>query len=335
MGVFKRGNVWWIRYSFKGKILRETSGSDNKTVAKQLLSVRKAEVAQGKLKIKSKDNQIMFSDYSLEFLRWARIHRKPKSFLRYQVSLNQLTPFFGNQKLVDITKKDIERYKAERINKASGSTINRDLACLKKLFNNAIAEDILEHNPVIGIEFFKEPKRSVDFLSDGEATRLINACDTLAIKTFVVLGLNTGMRLNELLSLKWNDINLGDKLITLKDTKNNKEDSIPLNETVVKHLEEHERISEYVICKPDGGQYQNIRKSWLRVIKKARLSNISPHVLRHTFVTTLVREGADLVAVKELGRWSNLKLVQRYAHVAEDHRTRIINKLNCKFGGDT
>ena len=157
MGVFKRGNVWWIRYSYKGKIIRETSASENKTVAKQLLSVRKAEIAQGKLKIKSKDSQIMFGEYSLAFLRWAKIHRKPKSALRYQVSLNQLTPFFNNQKLVDITKKDIERYKAKRIKTASGSTINRDLACMKKMFNNAISEDILEHNPVIGVEFFKEP----------------------------------------------------------------------------------------------------------------------------------------------------------------------------------
>ncbi len=66
-----------------------------------------------------------------------------------------------------------------------------------------IADDILEHNPVVGVEFFKEPKRSVKFLSDEEAKRLIDACDTLAIKTFVVLGLNTGMRLNELLSLKF------------------------------------------------------------------------------------------------------------------------------------
>ncbi|MBC8489126.1 MAG: site-specific integrase [Bacteroidetes bacterium] len=334
MGVFKRGNIWWIRYSYKGKILRETSSSENKTVAKQLLSVRKAEVAQGKLKIKSKDNQILFSDYSLEFLRWARIHRKTKTFLRYRASINQLTPYFKNQKLIDITKKDMENYKVERIKEATGSTINRDLACLKKMFNNAIADGITDINPVIGVEFFKEPKRSVEFLSEEEGKRLIKACDTEAMKTFVILGLHTGMRYNEMLSLKWEDVNLDDKLITLKDTKNNKEESIPLNKAAWGRLKSLKQKSEYVISKDDGDRYRDIRKSWQRVIKKAGLNNITPHILRHTFATTLVREGADLNAVKELGRWSELKLVERYSHVSKDHRTRVINKLDKMFQDD-
>jgi site-specific recombinase XerD len=89
-----------------------------------------------------------------------------------------------------------------------------------------------------------------------------------------------------------------------------------------------------VICKSDGSKYQNIRKSWIRVLKKANLRKLSPHALRHTFATMLVREGADLMAVKELGRWSNLKLVERYAHVANDHRTRVIGKLD-RFQSDT
>ncbi|MCU0643488.1 MAG: site-specific integrase [bacterium] len=335
MGVYQRGSIWWIRYSHKGKIIRETSNSENKTVAKKLLSIRKAEIAQGKYKIKSNDSQILFQDYANEFLRWAKIHRKPKSFLRYQTSVNQLIPYFGKIKLASISKKDIERYKANRIAQVSGSTINRDLACLKKMYNNAISDGIVEINPVIGVEFFKEPRRSPNFLSDDEAVKLIEACDTDAIKTFVILGLNTGMRLNELLSLKWDDVNLDDRLIVLKDTKNNKEDSIPLNDTALEQLQQQNRISEYVVCKSDGSKYQNIRKSWIRVLKKANLRKLSPHALRHTFATMLVREGADLMAVKELGRWSNLKLVERYAHVANDHRTRVISKLDNKFQGDT
>jgi len=335
MGVFKRGNVWWIRFSHKGKIIRETSSSENKTVAKQLLSVRKAEVAQGKLKIKSKDSQILFSEYSLEFLKWAKIHKKKGGFLRYKFSIKKLSPFFDNKKLKDISKKDIDIYKGERIKNVTGSTINRDLACLKKMFNNAIAENILEHNPVKNVEFFKEPKKSFNHLSEDDASSLIDACDTDAIKTFVILGLHMGLRKNEILSLKWEEVNLSDKLIVLKDTKNNKEDFLPLNETVFEHLKQKDRKSDYVICKEDGKRYKDLRETWARIIKKAGLSHYTPHDMRHTFATTLIREGADLMAVKELGRWSDLKLVERYAFVAKDHRTRVINKLDGKFQGDT
>lgn len=331
MGVYKRGNNWWIRYSFKGKIRRESSGSENKSVAKKLLAIRKAEIAQGKYKIKSPESQILFQDYANEFLRWAKIHRKHKSFLRYQVSLNQLLPHFGKLKISNITRKEIERYKAKRRNQASGSTINRDLACMKKILNNAISDGIIDVNPVLGVEFFKEPKRSPNYLTDEEARRLIDACDTVAIKTFVILGLNTGMRLNELLNLKWEDVNLDDKLIVLKDTKNNKEESIPLNNTALNRLKKLTRLSDFVITKENGDPYLYIRKSWNRVVKKAGLKNITPHILRHTFATILVREGADLNAVKELGRWSELKLVERYSHVSNAHRTRVINKLDSKF----
>ena len=89
------------------------------------------------------------------------------------------------------------------------------------MFNNAIADGIIETKPVIGIEFFKEPNRSIDFLSEEEGRRLLRARDTEAIRAFVTLGLNTGMRLNELLPLKWDDVNLGDRLIVLRDSKNN------------------------------------------------------------------------------------------------------------------
>lgn len=70
------------------------------------------------------------------------------------------------------------------------------------------------------------------------------------------------------------------------------------------------------------------------MIRKAGLNDIFPHILRHTFATTLLREGADINAVKELGRWGDLKLVQRYAHVAKNHRTRVIDKLKNKFQDD-
>nr|MBC8184698.1 site-specific integrase [candidate division KSB1 bacterium] len=137
-----------------------------------------------------------------------------------------------------------------------------------------------------------------------------------------------------MLSLKWEDVNLDDKLITLKDTKNNKEETIPLNNTALDRLKNLNQISEYVVSKDDGDRYRDIRKSWQRVIKKAGLKNITPHILRHTFATTLVREGADLNAVKELGRWGDLKLLERYSHVSKDHRTRVINKLDNKFQDD-
>jgi len=85
------------------------------------------------------------------------------------------------------------------------------------------------------------------------------------------------------------------------------------------------------VSKQDGSGYYNFRKQWNQIIRRCGLKDCTPHVLRHTFATELVRSGADLMVIKELGRWSSLELVQRYAHVAKDHRTRVIRLLDNKF----
>ena len=77
--------------------------------------------------------------------------------------------------------------------------------------------------------------------------------------------------------------------------------------TVLDRLKSLKRTSEYVISKNDDHQYKHIRRAWLRVAKKAGLKKVTPHILRHPFAAMLVREGAVLNAVKELGRWSELK----------------------------
>jgi integrase len=216
----------------------------------------------------------------------------------------------------------------------SGSTINRDLACLKKLFNRALSDGYCEINPVVGVEFDKEPLRALDYLNEKEAKALIKACDTIAIKTFVVLGLNTGMRSQELLSLRWADLNFEDNVITLRSTKKGGDDTVPMNNNVVTLLSGLERKSNFVIHKSDGNRYNNIRKSWNRVVKLAGITKCSPHILRHTFGTTLHRRGVDLLTLKELGRWSDLKLLERYVHVGKEHSVRKISVLDEGFGGD-
>jgi integrase len=335
-GLYQRGNIWYIRFADqKGEIQRESSGSTNKSVAKQFLAVRKAEVFQGKFEKVQKKEKVLFKDYAQVFLRWAKLHRKVNTFKRYERSITQLLKHFGPIFLNDIKRQNIEEFKDKRKKSVSGSTINRDLACLRKLFNNAIADEFIDLNPLFKTEFFKEPKKSVNFLSEEEARRLIKSCDNEVTKSFVVIGLNTGMRLSEILSLKWVQINFEDNLITLKDTKNNKEDTIPMNDTLVEYLSSLKIKENYVISQDDGSRCINFRKHWTRVVKIAKLPHCTPHYLRHTWATMLVRAGVDLLTLKELGRWSDLTLVERYAHIDDKHRIRDINKLNSVFQTDT
>jgi len=339
MGVFKRpgSNNWWIRYSYNGKMIAESAKTTSKRIAQKKLDIIKAEIAKGTFQHIKKSEEITLAEYADIFLEWAETNLKPTSWKRYQVSMNQLLPFFGKSKLRNIDHKQIEKYRDTRSKRVSKLTINRDLACLKSLYSHAVKDGYCTENPVKKVRFYKETYKAFFYLTEDEAKRLLDACDETHIRTFVLLGLNTGMRTQEMLRLRWQDINFEDRTILISDSKSGNDDYIPISDYIQEYLMSLERNSEYVISKPDGQRYHDMRKPWNRIVEKANLQKekCTPHILRHTFATMLVRNGVDLLTVKELARWSDLKLVQRYAHVSKAHRTRVVNSLSDSFRTST
>ena len=330
MGVYKRGKVWYISYMVDGRQKKEKV-CENKKIAEQALLIRKAEVAQGKFRVASKRRRVLFRDFGEEFLVWIGEHRKPETLRRYRTSMKALVAYFGHRLLGDIHPFHIEGYKSKRIEAVQGATVNRDLACLKRMFNLAIKWEQAKTNPARDIEFYTESKQSIRFLSENEASLLLSACKDQTQRLFVLIGLHAGLRYKEILSLKWSHINLDDRILVVSESKNNKAAEIPMTNDIHEALNSAKRFGDFVISKGDGTPYVNFRKQWNQIIQQCGLKDCTPHVLRHTFATELVRSGADLMAIKELGRWSSLELVQRYAHVSKDHRTRVIHLLNNKF----
>ncbi len=74
-------------------------------------------------------------------------------------------------------------------------------------------------------------------------------------------------------------------------------------------------------------QHRSIRTAFATACKRAKLSDVTPHVIRHTFASRLVMRGADLRTVQELGGWKSLAMVQRYAHLSQDHKRQAIELL--------
>ncbi len=330
MGVFKRGKKYYISYMVDGT-QRKEAVSENKKTAEQVLAIRQAEIAQGKFNLAPKKQRILFRDFADEFLIWIGEHRKPETHRRYTASMKELVNYFGTRSLGSIHPFHIEGYKSQRIEHVEGATVNRDLACLKRMYNLAIKWERATKNPAKDIEFFTEPKQSIRFLNEEEASLLLSACVSQSQRLFVLIGLHAGFRYKEILSLKWSHVNLEDRLLVIVESKNNKAAEVPMTRDLFDALSSATRYGEFVISKEDGTPYVNFRKQWKQIMSRCKLRDCTPHVLRHTFATELVRSGADLMAIKELGRWSSLELVQRYSHVSPDHRTRVIHLLDGKF----
>ncbi|MCD6219046.1 tyrosine-type recombinase/integrase [Candidatus Calescamantes bacterium] len=233
MGVFKKGKNWYIDYYYQGRRIREKVGP-SKSLAELALKKRKIEIAEGKFLDKRKKERIRFRDFAKEFLE---VYSKPnkRSWKRDEISIKHLSKFFGGKYLSEITPYDIENYKKERIQKVSPSTVNRELTCLKTIFNKAIQWEKIDGNPVRKVRLYKENNQRVRYLTQEEIRKLINNAQE-PLKSIIILALNTGMRQGEIMNLKWQDIDLENRVIYVKETKSGEKREVPINKVLDRKL---------------------------------------------------------------------------------------------------
>ncbi|OVE79605.1 hypothetical protein BVY01_02025, partial [bacterium I07] len=233
-----------------------------------------------------------------------------------------------------IRAQDIEDYIAHRRNQGvSNATVNRELACLKRMYNLAIKWGEVKRNPVHDVDFLEEPPGRTRFLSEQECRRLIE-CSPDHMKPIILTALCTGMRLGEILSLQWEQVRIDDVVdphIEVIHTKNNKKRFIPLNDDMVDLLSSFVNDSRYVFLGTKGKPLKSVRKPFSNALKKASIPDFRFHDLRHTFSSHYIMNGGDLLSLKETLGHSNLKMVERYAHLAAAHKRKQVNNLTGKF----
>ena len=142
------------------------------------------------------------------------------------------------------------------------------------------------------------------------------------LKPILITALNTGMRKNEILTLRWTNIDPETKVITLEhtNTKTKKTRRIPINSVLRKLLLEQRLKSggnEYIFLSPTGNPYKrhdSIKGAYERLCKKAGITGLRFHDLRHTAATRMIEAGASIVAVSKILGHSDIKMTMRYTH---------------------
>ena len=119
---------------------------------------------------------------------------------------------FGNMKLSQITAQDIEKYKVDRKNYVKEATVNRELSWLRRMFNLGIKWEKATINPMKNVKFYHEVRIQERILSSEEESKLFSVY-TGYIKVVIIVALYTGLRLREILNLKWSNVDLGRKNI--------------------------------------------------------------------------------------------------------------------------
>ena len=113
-------------------------------------------------------------------------------------------------------------------------------------------------------------------------------------------------------------------------SKNNRTRSIPLNSTSLGALKalHATATSEYVFVNEEGLPYNSVGSTFKRACRRANLTRVTPHTLRHTFASRLVMVGVDLRTVQELGGWQTLSMVERYAHLSPAHKAQAVERIS-------
>ena len=327
MGIYQRGRVWWIDYYDQNRDrVQESSHSSNRRDAEALLTVRKSEVLRGMYK---RPVKIVFGEFSERYMEHARANKR--SWLRDEQMLEKLKNFFGSERqLTDITPADIEGYKLHRRAFVSGSTVNRELALLKRMFNLAIAWDLfLDLNPVRKVKFFREFNTGLRVLKPGEEEKLLQNAAPF-VQNVTRFALNTGLRIGEIFSLRWSQVDWEKNILNVFAPKTGKIREVPVNSEARKVLEYWAlgKRNEFVFYNLETGKpFVDLKAGFALACRKAGISGVTWHTLRHTFASRLLDRGVDIVTVQQLLGHSTVTVTMRYTHTNLDSKRAAVEKL--------
>jgi integrase len=211
--------VWWYKFRFAGQVIRESTKSSSKTVAKEAERARHRELEQGFNRIERQRVAQLFSVAAENWLAAKKAHLAPRSVAIERANLKHLNPFFGKMLICDIRGEDIARYQAARLQEqAAPKTVNLEVGTLRAVLRKnrlwfAIQPDVrmLRASDDVGRAITRE-----------QEDRLLAVCQasrSRSLYTAVLLALNTCMRYSELRLLKWKQVNFVARTVTVGASK--------------------------------------------------------------------------------------------------------------------
>lgn len=334
MAVYKRGGKFGVDYYYQGKKIRRIVGTSKKQ-AEIIHGKIMAEIAEGKHMDIQKNVKITLSEFLKMYLNnHSVINNKPSTHYRNSKIAKNLIEYFGDIKLYNINTLAIERYKKARYDKGiKQATINRELALFKAVLNKAKQWKVL-HTALPVIKLFKVDNGRIRYLSEEEYIKLIEVSPDI-LKSKIIIAVNTGLRIGELVSLKWKDVDMKQEIITVSDTKNNETRYVDINKVVAEVLSKIEKTSEGEYVFAGGKENSHISASYIshlfaKTAKKVGIQGCTFHDTRHTFASWLVMQGANLKTVQELMGHKDFKMTLRYAHLSPEYRKSAVEGLGKK-----
>jgi len=263
----------------------------------------------------------------------------PKTIIGYKDILGQFVNYCNDNGLVnvqDITQNTIKKYLMYCKNELGNNptSLNHKLNRLNAFLNYLVEIEVLDKNPAKKVQRVKEDIR-IEVFTDYHIKQMLNYYRRIKQRekafyayrdySIIVTFISTGIRLSELCSLKWSDINFKDKSISVYSTKTRKNETIPATDKLIKELASYKVYCEQEFQKLNSHVYTNrlnqplttnaVQNVFKRLAKVMNFKDVrlTAHTFRHSFCQRCIQSGMSTFAVQRLMRHSSIKMTEKYA----------------------
>ncbi len=263
--------------------------------------------------------------------------------------LSELTP-----SVLAAARDKLSKGKTVRGKKRAPATVLRIMASLSAVLKVAERDwQWIESSPMAKITKPVAGRGRVRFLCDDERGRLLTACRESSnpyLHTIVVIALSTGMRLSEIMTLRWELVDVRASLAVghaqLLETKNGERRGVPIAGaalTAIRALSERDGRTHGLLfpsTRPrrktgkEGERPIDIRRPWMEAVDSAKLKDFRFHDLRHSAASYLAMNGASASEIAAVLGHKTLAMVKRYAHLSESHTASVVERMNAKVFGE-
>jgi integrase len=361
VSLYRRGDVWWFKFRFAGQVIRESTKSNSRTVARAAEHARRRELEQGFNRIERQRVAQLFSVAAEKWLAGKEAHLARRSVAIERANLKHLNPFLGKMLICDILGEDVARYQAERLREeAAPKTINLEVGTLRAVLRKnrlwfAIQPDV---------RMLRAREDVGRAISRGEEDALLEACRASRSRSLypaVLVALNTCMRYSELRLLRWGQVDLNSCTLTVGHSKTESGTGrlLPLNDRAVAILgfwaslfslrepghfvfpaERYGASGDGATVVYDSDPTRPIgrwKEAWESAKTRAGVS-CRFHDLRHTGCTRMLEAGVPFSVVATIMGWSpstTVRMARRYGHIGQIAQRHAVNALKgADFDGD-
>lgn len=244
----------------------------------------------------------------------------------YKNTMRKFSSFIGSNKpVIDITRYDMRAFFANQT--VSNKTVKNYYGALSVFFKFAVAEKIIDENPLTGIKLPKPEVRAIEPVSELDIRKLLRTVESYKSshknrnRAIIYLLLDTGLRVSELCGIRRESLNLEDRTIKVFG-KNSKERIVAFSQTTAKHIWRHlstsESTNDYLFTSNTGKPLyrDNVSAMLYYWCDKADIKRFSPHKLRHTYAISFLRNGGNIYALQYSLGHTNLEMTKRYLAIS-------------------